>query len=233
MRKAPPEIDLRRIWGANLRSLRMQRGLTQDAMSVALGIALKNYQRFESGRHNPTLDTIGRIAAVLCLPVAAQFPASNGTIGVLAPVGHQLPNGWRWVDSAELGVEVYRKEVSDQAHAESARLELLGHARTATLRRRHMSDLLLLGVGADWYFLRRPVTQPWVGKTVLVQQHAEQRPLARPNDCYLARLTAIEASSDGALQVRLEAVAAAGAPDFRTGTTAADLGLCAELIAKL
>lgn len=51
--------------GRRMRELRMTAGLSQDAVATRLGIALKNYQRMESGTQNLTLATIERVAYAL------------------------------------------------------------------------------------------------------------------------------------------------------------------------
>jgi transcriptional regulator with XRE-family HTH domain len=48
-----------------IREMRIARGLTQDAVATRLEIALKNYQRVESGRQNLTLSTVERVALSL------------------------------------------------------------------------------------------------------------------------------------------------------------------------
>lgn len=48
-----------------IREMRIARGLTQDAVATRLEIALKNFQRIESGRQNLTLSTVERVAGAL------------------------------------------------------------------------------------------------------------------------------------------------------------------------
>jgi transcriptional regulator with XRE-family HTH domain len=62
-RPAPPEIIA--FVGRRIKALRVARGLTQDAVAEALGIASKNVQRLEGGRQNLTLDTLSKVADVL------------------------------------------------------------------------------------------------------------------------------------------------------------------------
>jgi transcriptional regulator with XRE-family HTH domain len=63
VRQAPP--DLLQAVGQRIKALRQARGLTQDAVAEALGIASKNVQRLEAGRQNLTLKTLSHIADVL------------------------------------------------------------------------------------------------------------------------------------------------------------------------
>jgi transcriptional regulator with XRE-family HTH domain len=62
-RPAPPEIVA--FVARRIKALRVARGLTQDAVAEALGIASKNVQRLEAGRQNLTLKTLSHIADVL------------------------------------------------------------------------------------------------------------------------------------------------------------------------
>jgi transcriptional regulator with XRE-family HTH domain len=63
VRQASP--DLVQTVGQRIKALRQARGLTQDAVAEALGIASKNVQRLEAGRQNLTLKTLAHIADVL------------------------------------------------------------------------------------------------------------------------------------------------------------------------
>lgn len=63
MRQALPELV--QVVARRIKALRQARGLTQDAVAEALGIASKNVQRLEGGRQNLTLKTLAHIADVL------------------------------------------------------------------------------------------------------------------------------------------------------------------------
>ena len=62
-RQAPPEIVA--FVAQRIKAIRIARGLTQDAVAEALGIASKNVQRLEAGRQNLTLKTLSLVADVL------------------------------------------------------------------------------------------------------------------------------------------------------------------------
>lgn len=51
-----------------LRAVRMKRSITQQAMSDAIGVALRTYQCYEQGSREPSLHTLVRIADVLQVP---------------------------------------------------------------------------------------------------------------------------------------------------------------------
>ncbi len=54
-----------------VRRLRQQAGLTQEALAKRAGLARPNLARVESGRYRPSLETLERIARALDQPVSA------------------------------------------------------------------------------------------------------------------------------------------------------------------
>jgi transcriptional regulator with XRE-family HTH domain len=62
-RPAPP--SLLATVARRIKALRNARGLTQDAVAEAMGIASKNVQRLEGGKQNLTLKTLALVADVL------------------------------------------------------------------------------------------------------------------------------------------------------------------------
>ncbi len=67
-KQRPPE-DLLRNVGRRIAEVRSMRMLTQVEVAERLGIALRCYQRIESGRANLTLRTLGRVAEELSTTV--------------------------------------------------------------------------------------------------------------------------------------------------------------------
>lgn len=59
------EIASRRALGESLSTIRRERGLTQKALSQASNIQQSEISRIESGRGNPTLDTLTRLAGAV------------------------------------------------------------------------------------------------------------------------------------------------------------------------
>lgn len=53
------------MFGKQLRSTRMMRGLTQQSIADCVGVALRTYQCYEQGTREPTLATLGKLADVL------------------------------------------------------------------------------------------------------------------------------------------------------------------------
>jgi putative transcriptional regulator len=56
-----------------LRVLRAQRGLTQEDLSLELGVSRQAVNALETEKHSPSLDLAYRIAAVFDLPVEQIF----------------------------------------------------------------------------------------------------------------------------------------------------------------
>jgi Predicted transcriptional regulators len=54
-----------KITGANIRRLRLERGLTQEDLAGEAGIAMRHVGRIERGESSPTVDLLGKLAAVL------------------------------------------------------------------------------------------------------------------------------------------------------------------------
>jgi transcriptional regulator with XRE-family HTH domain len=61
------------IIGANVRRLRVDRGLSQEALAGEAGLALRHLGRIERGEGNPTIAMVGRIAEVLEIHPAELF----------------------------------------------------------------------------------------------------------------------------------------------------------------
>lgn len=54
-----------RIVGANVRRLRVERGLTQEQLAHEAGIDLTYLGGIERGRRNPSVDVLGRLSTAL------------------------------------------------------------------------------------------------------------------------------------------------------------------------
>ena len=55
-------------FGKTLRETRMKRGFTQQALSDAIGVALRSYQCYEQGTREPSLELLVVIADTLKVP---------------------------------------------------------------------------------------------------------------------------------------------------------------------
>lgn len=56
------------MFGKKLREVRMARGLTQQKISDAVGLALRSYQCYEQGTREPPLDMLIKLADALEVP---------------------------------------------------------------------------------------------------------------------------------------------------------------------
>lgn len=58
-------MDWEKIVGANIRRLRKERGLSQEALAGEAGLAMRHLGRIERGEGNPTVAVLGKLADVL------------------------------------------------------------------------------------------------------------------------------------------------------------------------
>lgn len=66
--------------GARVRQLRTDRGLSLSALAAAAGIGKGSLSELESGRRNPTLDTLYALARPLGVPLAALVDFADGAV---------------------------------------------------------------------------------------------------------------------------------------------------------
>lgn len=57
--------ETRQVIADTYRACRKERGISQTTLSGLTGISQPNITRFESGRYNPTLDMMVRVAAAM------------------------------------------------------------------------------------------------------------------------------------------------------------------------
>jgi transcriptional regulator with XRE-family HTH domain len=56
---------LAQVFGGNVRRLRLERGLSQEALADQVELAVTYVGQIERGRRNPTLDVVERFASAL------------------------------------------------------------------------------------------------------------------------------------------------------------------------
>lgn len=61
-------MRLGQVFGKNVRRLRKERGLSQEALADEVELAVTYVGQIERGLRNPTLDVVERFAAVLSVP---------------------------------------------------------------------------------------------------------------------------------------------------------------------
>ncbi|EMS96599.1 helix-turn-helix domain-containing protein [Agrobacterium tumefaciens str. Cherry 2E-2-2] len=78
-------MELRKIFGSNIRHHRKALGLTQEALAEKADLSIEMMGRLERGDASPSFETIESIAKALGLPAIAFF----GTGTVIAPEGER------------------------------------------------------------------------------------------------------------------------------------------------
>lgn len=58
-------MDWAKVVGRNVRRLRKERGLTQEALAGECGLAMRHLGRIERGESGPTVETLGKLSEVL------------------------------------------------------------------------------------------------------------------------------------------------------------------------
>ncbi|WP_440639444.1 helix-turn-helix domain-containing protein [Bradyrhizobium sp. PUT101] len=66
----PAMQDWRKIVGKNVRTIRQERGITQEKLAFEAGIDLTYVGGIERGKRNPSLLVMARIAEALSVPLA-------------------------------------------------------------------------------------------------------------------------------------------------------------------
>lgn len=66
-------MDIRRVFASNLRRLRLEKNLSQEALAAAAGIDRTYVSALERERYSVSLDTIAKLSAALDVPPAALF----------------------------------------------------------------------------------------------------------------------------------------------------------------
>jgi transcriptional regulator with XRE-family HTH domain len=66
--------------GARIRSVRAERGLSLSALAAAAGIGKGSLSELETGRRNPTLDTLYALAGPLGVPLASLVDFRDGSV---------------------------------------------------------------------------------------------------------------------------------------------------------
>jgi len=219
--------------------------MTQEAVATAIGISLKGYQRFEAGNHNPTLDTIGRIATALGLPVGAFFATGTAGHDEVELDGHGKtggPQGWRVhseLQDRSRDIEVFSAVAVAGTSAVAAPTRRLGWATPPDGRHLNPEGLFVLQVmgssmvplveDGQWILLRRPAQWPWLGKVVLCQ-FVEPYGDGQVGRWWLKRIGSLEAPPEGGIRARLESLAKGIPPIILNAADESELSFIAEIV---
>ncbi len=71
-------MDVKALVGWNLRRLRIEKGLSQEALGLLVGCEPSYVGRVERGSENPTVTTLEAFANVLDAPISAFFFVARG-----------------------------------------------------------------------------------------------------------------------------------------------------------
>jgi transcriptional regulator with XRE-family HTH domain len=77
--------SLRREFGKRLRTIRLERKLSQERFAEHVGISVDFLSLIERGINAPSFETIERMAKKLRIPVMALFDFSHSAVAELKP----------------------------------------------------------------------------------------------------------------------------------------------------
>ncbi len=247
MREAP--LELLQAVARRIKALRQARGLTQDAVAEALGIASKNVQRLEAGRQNLTLRTLASIADVLDVePYELLLPAAGASadtssdaslkraLRAMARLGHELLPAESSPGRGAVPVMSLQAAASRFGGARdvdiSAWLRLKG-MRQSQLAGRFVAQVLgrsmapTVPSGALALF-KSPVVGPLEGRVVVVEWREAVDP--EGGGAYvLKRVGSVELRPSGGLQLQLRSDNPAFPPLLVDVEEGAELRVIAEL----
>lgn len=92
--------------GRRLRALRVERGLSLSELARRAGVGKGTLSELETGRRNPTLDTLFALTSALRLPLSAALPAGRPEAPDAVGTAVQA-----WLVDQSPGVDVYRLRV--------------------------------------------------------------------------------------------------------------------------
>jgi transcriptional regulator with XRE-family HTH domain len=245
-RQAAPEIVA--FVAKRIKALRIARGLTQDAVAEALGIASKNVQRLEAGRQNLTLKTLSHVADVLdvepheLLTNGDAFSSTGSDVSLrralrgLVKLGHAVypadsapPRGGVPVMSLQAAASrfggAHEVEISAFIKLKGMRQSQLTGRFIAQVHGRSMAPTVPSGALALFH---SPVVGPLEGRVVA----AEWREHADPETggaYVLKRVGSLEPRAGGGLQLRLRSDNPEFAPLFVDAEDTSALRVVAEL----
>lgn len=79
--------------GENIKKLRKNKGLTQDKLSEITKISIASIQRYESGKRQPNIQTLNKIAIALDVPLNELLGANATTNDIEKKIGTSLNEG--------------------------------------------------------------------------------------------------------------------------------------------
>jgi len=115
--RRPPRSELAVTIGARLRELREHSGVSLGHLAAEAGIGKGSLSELETGRRNPTLDTLFRVTTALGVPLSAALPPGE----TRAPSGDAIEAVLvdRFADAAATN-ELYRVSIAAGRRQDSA-----------------------------------------------------------------------------------------------------------------
>lgn len=245
MREALPELI--EIVGRRIKALRQARGLTQDAVAEALGIAVKNVQRLEAGRQNLTLKTLAHVADVLDVeahellmsgavaPADARLSLQRALRG-LERLGHEIFGADSPPERG--GLPVMSLQAAASRFGGARNVEVAAWLRLKGMRQSQLAGRFAAQVmgrsmaptvpGGALALFRSPVVGPLEGRVIVAELRDHSDP--ETGGAYvLKRVGSVEVRPRGGLQLQLRS----DNPDFAPLLIAADDASELRIIAEL
>ncbi len=82
-------MDVRKLFGLNMRRYRMARGSSQEALGIKMGVDRAHVSSMERGLQNVTLLTLAQAADALGVEPSAML--NESTAGTLLPASGKVP----------------------------------------------------------------------------------------------------------------------------------------------
>ena len=240
--------DLVRWVAQRIKTLRAMRGLTQDEVAEALGIASKNVQRLEAGKQNLTLKTLAHIADVLdvepyeLLTDSGPVARSGADVSLrralrgLERLGHEVFGAD--APPARGGVPVMTLQAAASRFSGSRDVEVTAWLKLKGARQSQLTGRFVAQVhgrsmvpaiphGALALF-RSPVVGPLEGRVVVAQlrDHADPE---TGGSYVLKRVGSLEQQRRGGLRLTLRSDNPEFPPLFVDAEAAGELRVVAEL----
>jgi transcriptional regulator with XRE-family HTH domain len=118
----PVRSDLAATVGARVRDLREDRGLSLSELAARAGVGKGTLSEVETGRRNPTIETLFALTTVLGVPISAVLPAGEVSQRPAEPLRGEAIEAVlvdRFVDSVAT-TELYRITIPAGRHQDSA-----------------------------------------------------------------------------------------------------------------
>ena len=83
-RRSDSQVNIDRLVGANIRDLRVRRGMSQEALAASLGISFQQMRKYESGHNRVTSSRLWDLSRALQAKISEFFKDVDGSALALA-----------------------------------------------------------------------------------------------------------------------------------------------------